>query len=244
VKYRSLLVSAFLLVLLLPRYGAAQNSPERRRRYYNHQARPYHRGPVRLTAGGGVGYYNGDLTSSLGNNFLGYSASLGVVYQLWPKLLIGTELSTFQIGAKDDSPERNLAFRGRNNAGEVFFRYELLRDEAEFADPRKPAANVKPYVKAGVGLLLYNPKSYYGTARPEQFTTFLPPERNDYPAMAIVAPVGLGVTVRLTRSLNATAEAAYYFTTTDHLDDVSARANSAANDGYARAELKLEYAFW
>ncbi|WP_324674590.1 hypothetical protein [Hymenobacter sp. GOD-10R] len=243
-NYRSLLLSAFLLTALLPRTGAAQTSPERRRRFYNSQARPYHRGPVRLTAGLGAGFYNGDLTSSLSNNFPGVSGSLGVLYQLWPHLLIGSEIAAFQIGAKDDIPERNLAFRARNGSGEVFFRYEPFHDEAEYADPRGPGAIVKPYLKAGVGLLLYNPKSYNGTTRPETYTTFLGPERNDYPAMAIVAPVGLGVTVRLTRSLNATAEAAYYFTTTDHLDDVSQRANSAANDGYARAELKLEYALW
>ncbi|GGF00965.1 hypothetical protein [Hymenobacter cavernae] len=243
-NYRPLLLSALLLTSLLPRTGAAQDGPERRRRYYNSQGRPYHRGPVRLTAGLGAGFYNGDLTSSLGNNFPGLSGSLGVLYLLRPHLLVGTELSAFQIGAKDDLPDRNLAFRARNGSGEVFFRYEPFRDEAEFAAPRGPVAFVKPYLKAGVGLLLYNPKSYNGTARPEEFTSFLPPERNDYPAMAIVAPVGLGLTFRLSRTLNATAEAAYYFTTTDYLDDVSKRANSGAKDGYGRAELKVEYAFW
>ena len=36
-------------------------------------------------------------------------------------------------------------------------------------------------------------------------------------------------------------EGAYYFTTTDHLDDVSARGNPAHNDGFTTVELKLEY---
>ena len=224
--------------------GAAQKGPERRRRHYNTQARPYYRGPVRATLGVGAGFYNGDLTSSLGDNFPGFSGSLGVLYHLKPHLMIGSELAAFQIGAKDKLPERNLAFRARNGSGEVFFRYSPLHDEGEYADRRGPAAIVKPYLKVGVGLLLYNPKSYNGTARPEEFTSFFAPERNDYPAMAIVAPVGLGFTLRLSRALNATAEAAYYFTTTDYLDDVSKRASGKANDGYARAELKVEYAFW
>jgi hypothetical protein len=233
-----------LLTLLLPRLGAAQHGPERRRRHYNSQARPYYRGPVRATLGLGAGFYNGDLTSSLSENFPGFSGSVGVLYQLKPHLLIGSEFAAFQIGAKDKLPERNLAFRARNGSGEVFFRYQPFHDEADYADPRSAAAIVKPYLKVGVGLLLYNPQSYNGTARPEEFTSFLAPERNDYPAVAIVAPVGLGLTLRLSRTLNATAEAAYYFTTTDHLDDVSQRASGTANDGYVRAELKVEYAFW
>jgi hypothetical protein len=242
VKYL-LLISSFAASVTLAHSVAAQ-SPERRRRHYNAQARAYYHGPVRFTVGGGAGFYSGDLGSSFSENFPGGSFSLGLLYLVRPHLVIGAEANYFQIGAKDQLPERGLAFRSRNVSGVTFLRYELLRDESEFASPKKDAALVKPYLKAGVGFLLYNPKSYRGTTRADERTAFLPPERNDYPAMAIVAPVGLGVVLRLSPKLNATLEGAYHFTTTDHLDDISQRANPKQNDGYALAELKLEYAPW
>ena len=241
------LISSLAAGVLLAQSATAQDSPERRRRYYSSQARAYYRGPVRFTVGGGAAFYSGDLTSSLGSNLPGASASLGVLYLLRPRLVVGAEANYFQIGAKDQLPERGLAFQGRNVTGITFLRFELLRDESQFASPRHPAALIKPYVKAGAGFLLYNPKAYNGTLRPDPRTIYLPSERNDYPALGLVAPVGVGLVFRLTPQLNATAEAAYYFTTTDQLDDispVSGRSSSNRNDGYGLAGIKLEYAPW
>ena len=247
----SLRIPLALSVLFLACVGghtaSAQARPERRPRHYDSQARPYYRGPVRLTAGVGVGLYNGDLTQGLNTQLPGPSFSLGALYMVRPHWIVGGEASYFQLGAKDYLPERNLAFRGRNGSGVVFFRYEPLRDEDEYAIRHEPAALIKPYLKLGVGLALYNPQAYNGAARPQQNTQFLSPERNDYPAMALVAPVGVGLTARLTPRLNGTLEAAYYFTTTDQLDDISpasGRSLSSRNDGYGLIELKLEYAPW
>lgn len=243
---KSYLLSAALVALSLS--VCAQDHPERRKRHYDMQARTYYRGPVRFSAGAGVGLYNGDLTKGLSNQLPGPSFSLGVLYPVHPHWTVGTEATYFQIGSTDYLPERNLAFRGRNGTGTVFVRFEPLRDGAYYATPRPaPTALVKPYLKLGVGLALYSPKAYNGTTRPDDNTSFLRPERGDYPALAIVAPVGLGVTLRLTPKLNATAEAAYYFTTTDQFDDISTglgRSSSALNDGYGLVELKLEYSPW
>ena len=129
-------------------------------------------------------------------------------------------------------------------SGVTFLRFELLGDESPYANPRRAAALIKPYVKAGFGFLMFNPKTYRGTLRPDNRTAFLTPERNDYPALTTTAPVGAGVVVRLMPRLNATLEATYHFTTTDHLDDVSFRGNAKEDDGYGIAELKLEYAPW
>lgn len=242
----SLLVTSLALGLGVAHTVAAQDGPERRRRYYSASARAYYRGPVRFTAGAGAGFYYGDLTGSFSDNFPGPSFSLGILYLVRPRVILGAEGSYFQLGAKDQlaAPIRGLAFRSRNVSGTTFLRFELLKDESEFASPKGPGALINPYLKAGVGLLLFDPKTYYGTTRPVAATSFERPERNDYPAVTFTAPVGLGLTFRLTPKLSATAEAAYYFTTTDFLDDVSARGNAAQNDGYGLAELKLEYAPW
>ncbi|WP_141106601.1 hypothetical protein [Hymenobacter gelipurpurascens] len=248
-KLRPLLPALLLLSVAATEQATAQDyGPERRRRHYASNARPYYRGPVRFTLGGGVGLYNGDLTSSLSDQFPGGSVSLGLLYKVRPHWLVGGEATYFALGAKDYLPERNLAFRGRNGSGVAFLRWEPFTDEAAFADPRSPASLIKPYLKAGVGFLVYSPRAYNGTMRADDNTSFLATEReNIYPGVAGVAPVGVGVTLRLLPKLNASIEGSYYFTTTDQLDDistVSGRSSSANNDGYGLVELKLEYAPW
>lgn len=197
-----------------------------------------------FTLGGGAAFYNGDLAESLADNLPGPSGSIGALYMVRPRVMLGAELSLFKLGAKDQLPERGYAFRSKNAALTGFLRYELVRDESQFADSRGAAALIKPYVKAGAGFMLYTPEAYRGDGRPVPSTIFLSTERNDYPATALVAPLGLGVTVRLSPQLNATAEGTYYFTTTDHLDDISQRGNAARDDGFGLVELKLEYSPW
>ncbi|RSK50830.1 outer membrane protein [Hymenobacter rigui] len=252
--FRSLL-PAFLLVSVAAHHACAQGTgPERRRRHYDNQARAYYRGPVRFTLGGGVGYYNGDLTSSLGDQFIGPSFTGGLQYQLHPHWQLGGEVSYIRLGAKDYLPERSLAFQGNNVACIAFMRWEPLHDEGAYAAPRKPASIIKPYLKVGAGWLLYSPKAFRGTERPSGNYTpsYLSSERNDYPALALTLPVGVGFTVRLTPKLGASLEGSYSFTTTDQLDDISTsmaapdspRSSSSLNDGYGQLELKLEYSPW
>lgn len=243
VKSRLFVCSLLLLCSLASSYTAAAQGPGQRRRYFNSQARPYYRGPASVTLGGGVGLYTGDL-GRLSQNLPGPSVSLGLLYVLRPHWLIGGEGTVFQLGSTDQLPERNIAFQGRNAMATTFLRYELLRDESRFAAPRGPAAIVKPYLKAGVGFLLFDPQTYSGTGRPAANQTYLAPESSAYPDVAFVAPVGGGLSFRLSRRFNASAEAAYHFTTTDLLDDVSARGNSNKKDGYTIVELKVEYALW
>lgn len=247
---RYFLLSALLLASLLGSVGAqAQHS--RQRRHFNSQGRPYYRGPLRLTLAGGTAVYNGDL-GSLGQNFLGPAVSVGVLYRLRPHLLIGSEFSYFQMGAKDRLPERGLAFRSSNGMGTVLLRFDLLPDESAFSSAGTDGAPFQVYLQAGAGLLLYNPQAYLGTSRATNNTRYLPSEREEfpaqpgattvYPAMAGVAPVGLGFSLRLTDALHLGLEGNYYFTTSDHLDDVSLRGNPDQKDGFGTLLLKLDWA--
>ncbi|MEW3845575.1 hypothetical protein QOZ18_30705, partial [Pseudomonas aeruginosa] len=85
----------------------------------------------------------------------------------------------FRVGSRDQFAERGLAFQGKNALGTVFVRYELLHDGSAFVTNEGDQPILQPYVKAGLGLLLYSPKSYVGTERPTSGTAFLAPERND-----------------------------------------------------------------
>ena len=213
-------------------------------RHYNRQGRPYFRGPLHVTLGGGTGLYNGDLGSSPGDNFLGPALSAGVLYRFTPHLHLGSEFAYVSLGARDKLKERGLAFTSNNGLGTVFLRFDLLPDESVFASSQAEAPIFQVYMQAGAGLLLYNPKSYLGTVRSTDGTVFLAPERNDYPALAGVAPVGGGFSVRLTDRFRAALEGNYYFTTTDQLDDLSnlrLGGASASNDGFGTLMLKLDY---
>ena len=222
---------------------AAQAQHQRQVRHYNSQGRAYYRGPLHVTLGGGTALYNGDLGNSPGDNFLSPALSLGVLYRLTPHLHLGSEFSYLKLGARDKAKERGLAFTSTNGLGTVLLRFDLLPDESVFAASMTEAPIFQLYVQAGAGLLLYDPKSYVGTERATGDTSFLAPERNDYPALAGVAPVGAGFTVRVIDKLRVGLEGNYYFTTTDHLDDINLRLGgaSASNDGFGTVMLKLDY---
>ncbi|AWM34228.1 outer membrane beta-barrel protein [Hymenobacter nivis] len=230
----------FGLVLLAgPPAARAQNVARRRR--HDHNGHAYYLGPLRVSAGVGTAFYNGDLGNSLSNDFLGPALNLGLLYSLGPHWRIGGELGYFGMGARDYLPSRGLAFYGHNGLGTAFVRYDLLGDPSVYATPGA-ARRVQPFVQAGLGLLLYNPQAYLGTARPTSTTAYLPAERNDYPALAGVLPVGAGVVVPLTDQFNLTLEGNYYLTTTDNLDDISQRGNPNVKDGFGTLMLKLDYA--
>lgn len=221
----------------------AQAQHQRQVRHYSSQGRAYFRGPLQLTLGGGTGLYNGDLGNSPGDNFLGPALSAGVRYRLTPHLHIGSEFSYVKLGARDKAKERGLAFTSTNGLGTVLLRFDLLPDESVFAASAAEAPVFQVYLQGGAGLLLYNPQAYIGTTRATDNTGFLAPERNDYPALAGVAPVGAGFTVRLLDQLRVGLEGNYYFTTTDELDDINLRLGgaSANKDGFGTVMLKLDY---
>ena len=240
-RFRALIWGALAAGLLSS--PAAQAQHQRQVRHYNRQGRPYYRGPLQLTLGGGPALYNGDLGNSPGDNFLSPALSLGVRYRLTPHLHLGSELSYLKLGARDQAKERGLAFTSTNGLGTVLLRFDLLPDESMFAASAAEAPIFQVYVQGGAGLLLYNPQAYLGTARATEGTAFLAPERNDYPALAGVAPVGAGFTVRLLDQLRVGLEGNYYFTTTDQLDDINLRLGgaSANRDGFGTVMLRLDY---
>ncbi|GAB3853293.1 hypothetical protein GCM10028822_21920 [Hymenobacter terrigena] len=240
-RFRSLIFGGLAVGALSSHTAQAQyHHPVR---HYNRQERAYFRGPLHITLGGGTAFYDGDLGNSPGDNFLGPALSLGVLYRLTPHLHLGSEFSYVEMGARDKAKERGYAFTSTNGLGTVFFRFDLLPDESVFAASMAEAPVFQVFVQGGAGLLLYNPQSYIGTERATKGTSFLPPERNDYPAMAMALPVGAGFSVRLTDKLRANLEGNYYFTTTDELDDINLRLGgaSANKDGFATVMLKLDY---
>lgn len=240
-RLRTFLLSVLGAGLLSSQAAQAQYHPPVR--HYDSQGRPYLRGPLHVTLAAGTALYNGDLGNKPANNFLGLAMSGGVMYRMSPRLHLGGELSYFKMGARDQSVERNLAFTSTNGIGTVLLRFDLLRDESILVSSLGSPPPFQLYLQTGAGLLLYGPKAYNGTARATSDTNFLAPERNNYPAVAVVAPVGAGFSVRVVDRLRAGIEGNYYFTSTDQLDDANARLGGASRnrDGFGTVMLKLDY---
>lgn len=218
-------------------------------RHYNREGRPYYQGPLRVALAGGTAFYDGDLGNSLRDDFLGPAVGVGVRYRLTPRLHLGSDFVYFKMGARDHSTNRGtavsgLAFTSSNASGTVFLRVDLLADPSVFAASQADSPPLQVYVQGGAGLVLYNPHAYIGTSRATGSTVFLAPERNDYPALAGVAPIGIGFSARLADRLNAGVEATYYFTTTGRLDDIDARLQKPkpSHDAFATLLLKVDYA--
>lgn len=229
----------FLAILLATSLSAAARPPGYRppRRYFTPSNQPYFRPPVRLNAGVNLAYYNGDLTNRLSDNTLKVGLNLGLARELSPHLTFALDLSYLHLTAKDYYPSRGYRFTDDAGVLTALLRYNLIGDKQMLIGPAHQQMPLLVFVSAGGAAMLYNPSL---RLRNEG----LPPElNNSYPAAALALPVGAGLTLRASPQLAFTAEALYYFTTTDLLDDVSRRGNPGQTDGFATVTLKAEFSF-
>ena len=243
------LAAVALLGLLAVGAASAQDfEPAAPKRHYSSEGKAYFRGPARLTLGLGTAYYNGDLTSSFGDQFFGPAINIGFLYRFSPHISYGGEIGYLRVGAKDHLPERGLAFN--TNAGVLtgLVRWSLIADRTAYAGVAVPA-RVRPFLQAGVGLAIYSAESYVGKTRTPVANSILTPEVGSYPDVTAVFPVGAGFTIYCTEVLNLSLEGNYYFTTTDTFDDNSKRVNPDTgldfvnrntNDAFGTLMLKAE----
>ena len=229
----------FIVTLLAASLSATARPPGYRspRRYLTATNQPYYRPPVRVNAGANLAYYNGDLTNRLGDNTFKVGLNLGLARELSPHLTFALDLSYLHLTAKDYYPSRGFRFTTDAGALTALLRYNLIADKQMLIGPAHKAMPLLVFVSGGGAALLYSPSL-------SRFDSSLPPEPgNSYPAAALALPVGGGLTLRASPQLAFTAEALYYFTTTDLLDDVSRRGNPGQTDGFATLTLKTEFSF-
>ena len=229
----------FIATLLAASFSAAARPPGYRhpRRYFTATNQPYYRPPVRVNVGANLAYYNGDLTNRLGDNTLRVGLDLGMARSLSPHLTFALDLSYLHLKAKDYYPSRGYRFTTDAGALTALLRYNIFADKQMLIGPAHKAMPLLVFASAGGAALLYSPSL-------SRFDSALPPEQgNSYPAAALALPVGGGLTLRASPQLAFTAEALYYFTTTDLLDDVSQRGNPGKTDAFATVTLKAEFSF-
>ncbi|WP_223652258.1 hypothetical protein [Hymenobacter psoromatis] len=232
-----LLLLSTLLSLSLSAAAARPPGYHPPRRYFTASNQPYYRPPVRVNAGVNLAYYNGDLTNRLSDNTLKMGLNLGLARELSPHLTFALDLSYLHLAAKDYYPSRGYRFTDDAGVLTALLRYNIIGDKQMLIGPSHKEMPLLVFVSGGGAALLYKPSL-------SRFDAALPPEPgNSYPAAALALPVGGGLTLRASPYLAFTAEALYYFTTTDLLDDVSQRGNPGQPDGFATVTLKAEFSF-
>ena len=205
------------------------------RRFLTPRGQPYHRPPLRLNLGLNGAYYNGDITNRLSDNKIRVGLNAGLAQSLSPHLTFALDLSYVHLKAKDYFPDRGLAFTSDNGLLAARLQYNLFADKSLFIGLNHQEMPLLIYVEAGAGALLYDPAASY------RDQALRPEPQQSYPALAVVLPVGGGITLRAAPRLAFTLEGLYYFTSTDLLDDVSRRGNPDSKDAFATLTFKVEY---
>lgn len=202
----------------------------------------YYKGKHNLNFTGSIGaaFYRGDLCETCFSPGLGFG--IGANYKLWPRVMFGAEFHYVQLNGKDEDYRRNISFNTNVLDFTAYGRFYLADDIIRVAADRgrKPKF-LKTYVMAGIGLANYNATSKFTQPAPPTDTTFYYSEGVAYPQSALIIPVGLGFSWRISNRFSIITEASYRFSFTDYLDDVSKRGNPDKNDGYGMVDFKLQY---
>ncbi|WP_296620672.1 outer membrane beta-barrel protein [Marivirga sp.] len=198
----------------------------------------------RWMATGGLGYARslGDLTNP--GSYFDTKLNIvgGLQYRFTNRVSAGVNLMAFQLSGDDQDidPELNTRSRG------LSFVSNNLELSATASVSLFPMANrftqrktINPYLIAGVGVLLFDPRAEVPEfLRDEAGDTLMAVPRagemvslrqyqterpNSYGRFAFVIPVGVGVRVKVTDFIDLTAQVSNRITFTDYLDDVSGR---------------------
>ena len=178
--------------------------------------------------GGGMTYL-GDLNnqSALGEVRPGYGG--GVRIRIDNRWSVRVEGAHGTLTATHDwIPKRNLSFRSSLTEGALMAEFNFRPFGAGATESRWT-----PYIFGGLAAFHFNPKGQYISPRGDttwvelkplctegQGTTAYP-ERRPYPLTMVSMPFGVGVKLRISKSITVTAEHGFRRTWTDYIDDVS-----------------------
>ena len=228
---------------------------------------------LKITIGGGVASYNGDL-NSVGER-INTIFSGGIMYKFAPHVSLRGEFSFYRLSGTDAGGRnsfRNLSFESRNIEAYGGIMYELFDVENPM---RGQGLIINPYVWGGLGFTTFSPYTTLDgtTYNLRRYRT----EDVAYSGAAAVIPLGAGIRFEISRRIGLSLEGAYRFTLTDYLDDVSTtyigsanitdnirarladrgpevgqpfreagaqRGNPNRKDGYATLMLRFEYLLW
>jgi hypothetical protein len=148
--------------------------------------------------------------------------STGLEARLWSKVSGRVEMAYYGINGSDQlapdssfNQQRNLSFESRNFEGSIQGLFYLKDYQGDYFRRFK----TEPYLAVGVGFTTFNP------VLPTDSITYtlrdIQTEGVSYGKTVLTIPLGAGLKFRINEFVNFNLEAAFRFTFTDYLDDVS-----------------------
>ncbi|GGC07183.1 outer membrane beta-barrel protein [Dyadobacter sediminis] len=203
---------ALLLAMLIT--TAMQVCAQRKSSFGNRYVNPF--GVLSFTGGVGVAYYTGDLKDGVNMKHLGLgpSISIGALYRLSEHVSARGELRFYQVSGDQKYArnfQNNLSFRTFNPDINLGIQADL------FAYNRQ--ARVNPYLMAGAGFTLLNPKAKLDGKwhKLAPLTT----EGVKYNRLPLVFTAGIGTSFKTSERLSLGVELCNNFVNSDYLDDAS-----------------------
>ena len=173
--------------------------------------------------GGGAGYI-GDLNQTSTLKLSGISAGAFVKMNLDPYWGLGIHYNYGRITA-DDANSANEYFRDRNLNFHTPINEASLQLEFNFLDYFAGGGLKKftPYVYAGLGMILFNPKATYNGDEFELRFYATEGQTKAYKNYALTIPYGAGMKFKMNENWGISTQIGYRTSNTDYLDDVSNR---------------------
>lgn len=232
-----LLLLVSLSLLMFQSFGQGQRKKNIKYAGFLFYDSYYFNGPLTFHLGGGLPLYSGDLCSGLGCNTINPGFLLGASYKFAPGTYAAIDYQNLKMGASDALATRAYAFSSTNHEFTAYVRYDFIKDIIlkHYHMDQKPRF-IKPFMKLGIGALLYN--STVAEAVVGFDTTGY---ANAASGIAIVIPVGLGVSFSFSNKVSLLVDANYRYCFSDNLDAYN---NSVNNDGYLTANVTLTISPW
>ncbi|MBC5992538.1 outer membrane beta-barrel protein [Pontibacter cellulosilyticus] len=173
----------------------------------------------------------------ISNNGFGPELSVGAIYQFTPSVGVQGNIDYFSLdGDEMNDPRRDVSFNssGVEVSGSVIVNLinSHVRGRGPYASRQR--RGFVPYAKAGLGLI-----SYKASSESNEMTF---PATTDYPAVAAVIPVGLGVKVYYSKRITFAPEINMHFTSSDYLDNMVVEGGyTGDNDHYLTTSVKMIY---
>lgn len=192
----------------------------------------YFRGPWSVTAGAGIGLYNGDLGSFVDGGKISPTFNLGVAYKPWPRVRFGFQFGMINLEAAETN-DRALASTGSLKEFMFYGKYYLIEDiitrHTQFRKDKMKL--IKPFVSLGIAPVLYNSTLTDTTGLESSSSGF-----------ALAIPVGGGLQFDFTHRVSLSLDIAYRYVFNDQLDAFGVdQGGGSAKDSYATVGLTLQY---
>lgn len=167
----------------------------------------------------GAAGYIGDLNPSNPLDFSGVAFGVFVKGNLDPYWAVGLHYNYGRIKA-NDANSSNADFRNRNLNFSTPLNELSLQVDFNFLDYFSGGGtrNFSPYIFAGLGGVLFNPKATYGGNTYE--LRYYETEGVKYKNYAVTIPFGVGMKYRISDRVGIFSQIGYRVAGTDYLDDV------------------------